>query len=148
MQCWAEAVPVMLFSKYPRQSGILLGTSRPNGPADLPSVWASRKAACQNWSRKRFLCSEAMLPMIASVLGGSAYGHRFRFSEAVLPMARCHHTQHCFKKAMAWTKQDVCFSKPCPNPMGGATNPWDASGDERCMDLGGLFGAWLTIPFP
>ena len=95
-----------------------------------PSAWASRKGAYQNWSRKCFRCSEATLPMIASVLGSSASEHRFRCSEALLPMVGCHHTQHCFQKAMAWTNRDVCFPKPCPNPMGGATNPWDASGDE------------------
>ena len=63
------------------------------------------------------------VPMIASVLGSSASKHRFRCSEALLPMAGCRHTQHCFQKAMARTNRDVCFPKPCPNPMGGATNP-------------------------
>ena len=49
-------------------------------------------------------------------------------------MAGCSHTQQCFQKVMAWTNRDVSFPKPCPNPMVGATNPWDASGDERCTD--------------
>ena len=125
----------------------MLGTSRSNSPANLPSALASRKGAYQNWSAKRFRCLEATLLMIASKYR-SASKYRFRFSEALLPMAGCHHTQHCFQEAMAWTNRDVYLPKPCPNPMGGATKPQDASGDERCRDYGGMFGAWSTIAFP
>ena len=38
--------------------------------------------------------------MIASVFGSIASQHRFRCSEALLPMAGCCHTQHCFQKAL------------------------------------------------
>ena len=34
-----------------------------------------------------------------------------------------------------------------PWSPGGATNPWDASGDELCTDSCGLSGAWLTVAF-
>ena len=52
--------------------------------------------------------------MIASVFGSIASAHRFRCSEALLPMVGCRHTQHCFQKAMAWTNQ--YFPKPCQIP--------------------------------
>ena len=38
--------------------------------------------------------------MIASFLGSSASEHRFRCSEALLPMAGCRHTPHCLQKAL------------------------------------------------
>ena len=93
----------MLGTWYPKslgQSGVLLRTLRPSGPADLPSALASRKCACRNWLGKCFRCSQATLPMIASVLGSSACEHCFRCSEALLPMAGCRHTQQCFQKAV------------------------------------------------
>ena len=57
--------------------------------------------ASRNGSGKRFRCSGAALPMIASVSGSSASQHRFRCFEPVLPMAGCRHTQHCFQNALA-----------------------------------------------
>ena len=102
-------MPGMLFLKSLGQSRVLLETSRPTGVAHLPSASASRKSACQNWSRKRFRCWKATLLMIASVLESNPSEHGFRCSEALLPMAGCHHTQHCFQKAMAWTNRGVSF---------------------------------------
>ena len=85
-------MPSMLFPKSSGQSGVLLGTLRPSGPADLPLAWASRKCACRNWSGKHFRCWEGALLMIASVLGSTASKHSFQCAEALLQMAVCCHT--------------------------------------------------------
>ena len=114
-----DALPGMLFLKFSGQLGVLLGTSRPSGPADLPSAWRSRKGVCRNSSGTRFRCSEATLPMIASVLETSASEHRFRCSEALFPMAGCRYTQHCFQKAVGngTDKPGCLLPKARPNLM-------------------------------
>ena len=119
-------MPGMLFSKSSGQSGVLLGTSRPSGPADLPFSLGSPKCACRNWSGKRSRCLGATLPMIASVLGSIASEHRFRCSEALLPMVGCPHTEHCFQKAVG----NGMDQPGRLHPKNRALIPWDVT--ESC----------------
>ena len=51
-------------------------------------------------------------------------------------------------KGNGMDQPEFCLPKPCSTPIGGATDPWDAGGDERWTDSGGLTGAWLTVAFP
>ena len=54
--------------------------------------------------------------MIAFVLGSSAFEHRFPCSEALLPMACCRHTQHCFQKALGNGMDQPGRLRPEPLP--------------------------------